>query len=70
MGTKEIIKEIQCLPISKRMLVIEQTIKSIRKSELKKKMEIAVDSLINDYRTDKELIAFVDIDLDNFYEAR
>ncbi len=70
MGTKELIKEIQQLPINKRMLVIERTLKFIRESELKKKMEKAVDSLLNDYRTDKELTVFTDIDFDNFYEAR
>lgn len=70
MGTKELIKEIQQLPISKRMLVIEQTIKSIRESELNKKMKKAVDSLVDDYRNDKELTVFTDIDFDNFYETR
>ena len=52
------------------MLIIERTLKSIRESELKKKMEKAVDTLLSDYRADKELIAFTDIDFDNFYEAR
>ena len=70
MGTKELIKEILQLPISKRMLVIEQTIKSIRESELNKKMKKAVDSLVDDYRNDKELTVFTDIDFDNFYETR
>jgi hypothetical protein len=70
MGTKELIREIQRLPIGKRMLVIERTLKSIRESELKKKMDKAVDSLLEDYRTDKELTIFTDIDFNNFYEAR
>ena len=70
MGTKELIREIQRLPIGKRMLVIERTLQSIRESELKKKMEKAVDALLADYRADKELTAFTDIDFDNFYETR
>jgi hypothetical protein len=70
MGTKELIKEIQRLPVSKRMLVIERTLKSIRESELKKKMKNAVDTLLGDYRSDTELTAFTDIDFDNFYESR
>ena len=70
MGTKELIKEIQRLPISKRMLLIELTLRSIRKSELKKKMEKAVDVLLDDYNQDKDLTVFTDIDFDNFYEAR
>ncbi len=69
-GTKELIKEIQRLPISKRILLVERTLKSIRESELKKKMEKAVDTLLGDYQTDKELTAFSNIDFDNFYEAR
>lgn len=70
MGTKELIREIQRLPIGKRMLVIKRTLQSIRESELKKKMEKAVDALLADYRADKELTAFTDIDFDNFYETR
>ena len=70
MGTKELIKEIQRLPISKRMLLVERTLKSIRESELKKKMEKAVDTLLGDYRTEIELTAFSNIDFDSFYEAR
>lgn len=52
------------------MLVIERTLKSIRESELNKKMEKAVDSLLNDYKTDKQLTVFTSIDFENFYEAR
>lgn len=62
--------EIQRLPISKRMLVIERTLKSIRENELKKKMEKAVNTLIGDYQTDRELTTFTDIDFDIFYETR
>ena len=70
MGTRELIKEIQRLPINKRMLVIEQALKSISDSKLKKKLEKAVDSLLKYYKTDKELTTFTDIDFDNFYEAK
>ncbi len=70
MGTKELIREIQRLPVGKRMLVIERTLKSIRESELKKKMEKAADTLLSDYKLDTELTAFTNIDFDNFYEAK
>ncbi len=70
MGTKELIREIQRLPVGKRMLVIERTLKSIRESELKRKMEKAVETLLGDYRTDSELTAFTDIDFEKFYETR
>ena len=69
MGTKELIKEIERLPINKRMFVIERTLKSIRDSELKKKMEKAVDALLDNYRTDKNLTVFTNIDFENFYEV-
>ena len=57
MRTKEIIEEIQRLPVAKRMQVIEKTLKSIRESEEKNKMNKAANALLKDYRTDKELTA-------------
>jgi hypothetical protein len=33
-------------------------------------MTQAAESLYQDYKNDKELTAFTDIDLDNFYETR
>ena len=70
MGTKELIKEIQQLPVSKRLFVIEQTINSIRELELKDQLVKASESLLNDYGNDKELTALTDLDFENFYEAR
>jgi len=70
MGTTELIREIQQLPIAKRMLVIERTLKLIRESDLRKNMKIAANSLLNDYLMDNELTSFTAIDFDNFYEAR
>jgi len=70
MGTKELIKEIQQLPIRKRLLVIEKTINSIREYELNNQMSIASESLLSDYQNDKELTAFTNIDFDHFYETR
>ena len=70
MRTKELIREIQRLPIGEQMLLIELTLRSIRESELKKKMEKAAEALLDDYRRDKELTIFTNIDFDNFYETR
>jgi hypothetical protein len=70
MRTKEIIKEIERLPIEKRILVIEKAIHSIRLKEDKNNMKKAASTLSHDYRTDKELTAFSDLDFENFYEAR
>ena len=70
METKELIKEIQRLPVRKQKLIVEWTLKAIRERELKNKMKKAVDVLQGDYLTDKELTAFTKIDFDNFYETR
>ena len=70
METEQIINEIKRLPVKKRMLVVEKTIKSIRESELEKKMTTAVDALIQDYKNDRELTAFTAIDSDDFHETR
>jgi hypothetical protein len=70
MQTKELIKEIQQLPLNKRFLVVEETIKSIKREEIGHQMEKAVDVLYNDYTHDKELTAFTLIDFDNFYETK
>jgi hypothetical protein len=70
MRTDEIIKEIQQLPLQKRIYVIEEIIRSIRRQSEKNQMEIAAESLYEDYSTDKNLIAFTDIDFENFYETK
>ena len=70
METREIIKEISRLPVNKRMLIVERTLKSIIESENKNSMAIAVNALLDDYRNDKELTVFTNLDYESFYEAR
>ena len=70
MRTNELIKEIERLPVQKRMYVIEKTIQSIRKNEIELQMSIAAESLLNEYKTNKQLTAFTDLDLIDFYETR
>jgi len=70
METVEILKQIEQLPVEKRMLIVEKTLKSIREREIKGKMIKAVDELRNEYQTNKDLTSFTDIDFDNFYEPR
>jgi ribosomal protein L22 len=70
MRTSEIIREIQRLPIQKRFIVLEETIHSIRRNEEAIQMENAVEALYSDYKADKELTAFANIDFEGFYEAR
>lgn len=70
METKEIIREIRKLPVSKRMLIIEDTLKTIQESETTENMVKAVESLFLDYKTDLELIAFTQLDYETFYETK
>ncbi len=70
MRTNDIIKEIQRLPISKRIYVVEKTIHSIRTNEDKNLMKKAADVLFSDYKTDNELTAFSNLDFEDFYEAK
>lgn len=70
MTTNEIIKEIQKLPIQRRIYVIEKAIRSIRKLEEKNQLKEAANALLNDYKADKELTAFTDLDFEDFYETR
>lgn len=70
MGTKEIINEIQKLPIEKRLLVVERTMQNIRKQKAIDQITTAAERLYEDYKTDSELTQFSNIDFEDFYEAR
>jgi hypothetical protein len=70
MRTNELIKEIQRLPIQKRIFVIEKSIHSLRKHEDTIQMKKAAETLYSDYCSDKELVAFTNLDFEDFYEAR
>ncbi len=70
MGTKELICEINLLPKAERWYVLEELLKTLRESERQSQLENAVNELQEEYRSNKELIAFTNIDFENFYEAR
>ena len=70
MTTNDIIKELERLPIQKRIYVIEKALHSIRRHKDSDQMKKAADVLYDVYKTDKELTAFTDIDFEDFYEAR
>ncbi len=69
MTTANIIRELDRLPLTDKLIVIEQTLKSIR-TEKEKSLKAAVESLFDDYKTDKELTAFTKLDKEPFYETR
>jgi len=70
MKTKDLINEIQKLPIRKRIYVIERSMHLIRKQEEEDQMIKAADELYGDYHSDKELTAFTELDFESFYETR
>ncbi len=70
MRTTELIKEIEKLPVQKRIFVIERTLQSIRRNEENSQMKKAAELLYHDYTNDSELTAFSDLDYAEFYETR
>ena len=70
MQIEELIHEIQLLPMSKKVYLIEETLKSIKKEELTLQMESAAEELSEEYLTNKNLTAFTELDLESFYEAK
>lgn len=70
MNTDELLKEIERLPVHKRMYLVEKTLNTIRKKEDFNQMNLAVETLYSEYTSNKELIAFTDIDFDEFYDAK
>lgn len=66
----DILREIENLPLQERILVIEKALKSLRKEENKRELRRAARELLAEYRSDKDLTAFTDIDMENFYEPR
>ncbi|MCD6013587.1 MAG: hypothetical protein K0Q79_3449 [Flavipsychrobacter sp.] len=69
MTTTAIIKEINKLPLTEKLLLVEKNLKGIR-HEMEQALEHAVSSMYNEYKTNKELVAFTKIDAESFYEAR
>jgi hypothetical protein len=70
MQTVDIIQEIQRLSLANRFYIVEETLKSIKKEEMRHQMELAANELYDDYVNDKELTAFTALDIEHFYEAK
>lgn len=70
MQTQDLLKEINLLPLSKKLYVVAETIKSIKKEEMQDKMELAANELCHNYLNDSELTAFTSLDFEKFYETR
>jgi hypothetical protein len=70
METATIIQEIDNLPAYERMYIVEQIIRSIRLNNQERTLEMAAERLYNDYKNDKELTIFTQLDCEDFYEPR
>jgi hypothetical protein len=70
MNTDELLKEMEKLPLHKRMYLVEKTLRTIRKKEDLNQMNLAAEALYSDYKTDTDLTAFTNIDFEDFYETR
>ncbi len=64
-----IIREINKLSLNERLSLVETTLKSIR-LEKETAIERGVQALYDDYKMDKELTVFTNIDAASFYEPR
>lgn len=69
MTTDNLIIELKKLPLNDKLFVIERTLKSIRK-EKSRNLKKAVDNLYDDYKKDKVLTSFTELDKEPFYETR
>lgn len=69
MTATSIIQELEHLTVNDRLFVIERTLRTIR-IEKEKRIIQAVDSLYDDYNTNKELTVFTELDNEPFYETR
>jgi hypothetical protein len=70
MGTKELIAEIERLSVAEKNRVLEAALRSMREKDLKHSVSVAAEAMEHEYRTNKQLTEFTDIDLDAFYEVR
>ena len=64
-----IIREINKLPLTEKLLLVEKTLKSIRQQK-EHSLDNAVKALYDDYKSDRELTMFTKLDAEAFYEAR
>ena len=69
MGTQELLKEINKLPIPERLVIIQETLKLIKNAP-DETLEKAVNEMESEYITNKNLTSFTTLDFEGFYEAK
>jgi hypothetical protein len=70
MSAVEILEKINQLSAAEKLFIIEKTFKDLLHSNSIQQMTLASESMENEYRTNKELTSFTNIDFENFYEAK
>lgn len=70
MSTSDILKEINMLPFSEKLFIIEKALKDVLRYNYEHQMTIAAEALENEYKTNTELIAFSNLDIEGFYETK
>ena len=70
MDTMALIREAKNLPLKDKILLIEETLRSIRLSTTSEQMNYAAESMIEEYNSNNELTAFTALDQEDFYETR
>ncbi|GHT69693.1 hypothetical protein AGMMS50239_36900 [Bacteroidia bacterium] len=70
METSEIMYKINRMPKRERMFIAERIIHSLLEEKKNSSLKKAVDCLSDDYRIDKDLTAFTQLDFEDFYETR
>ena len=67
----QIIQEINSLPLSEKIYIIELVLKNIRQeTEKTPSLTEGAKALLHDYENDRELTAFTALDGEEFYESR
>ncbi|MGM0582393.1 MAG: hypothetical protein ACQETL_17065 [Bacteroidota bacterium] len=69
MSKEEILNEISLMSFDDRKEIIQFAMKSLERDS-KAEMKDAVEEMLVEYKTNKELTAFTSIDFDEFYEAK
>jgi hypothetical protein len=71
MSTKQIVDEIEKLPLDERLKLMQVMVMRIaREKEQSGGLSGGAKALLNDYENDKELTVFTLLDKESFYEAR
>jgi hypothetical protein len=71
MSTKQIVEEMEKLPLGEKLKLMEiMTKRILLEKKGSKGMSEGAKLLLNDYETDPELISFTVLDKEAFYEAR